>query len=185
MEKVEETPKSIAIFGGSFNPPHVAHVMCASWVLSTQPVDELLVIPTFEHPFGKDLAPYRHRVEMCRLAFRDLSRVTVSEIERELGGASYTVRTLSALRLQQPTAILSLVVGSDVPPQFGQWEDIERVRALASFIVVPRSGYSDDPFALPEVSSSEIREAVIRGELRKGIVPLAVEEYFAANRLWA
>src|SRR5690606_32016933 len=79
-----------AIFGGSFDPPHVGHVLAVTWVLSTQPVDEVVLVPALEHAFGKPLAPFAHRRRMCELAFAPLRRVRVDPIEAELGGASYT-----------------------------------------------------------------------------------------------
>src|SRR5262245_50635237 len=76
----------IALFGGSYDPPHIAHQMAALYVLETQPVDELWIVPTYVHPFEtKHLLPFKHRVEMCKLMAAPLGdRVTVSKIEEEL-----------------------------------------------------------------------------------------------------
>ncbi|HEY6038658.1 MAG TPA: hypothetical protein VIV58_30455, partial [Kofleriaceae bacterium] len=75
----------IALFGGSFNPPHVAHQLVALYVLETQPVDELWFVPTFVHPFHKQLVPYEDRLAMCELAAAPLGpRVKVSRAEQEL-----------------------------------------------------------------------------------------------------
>ena len=91
--------KAIALLGGSFNPPHVAHLMVAWWALSTQPVDEVWLLPAFAHPFGKELAPFEDRVRMCELAARALRGVHVCTAERELAGdplVGKTARTLEA-----------------------------------------------------------------------------------------
>src|SRR5882762_10166540 len=75
----------VAVFGGSFNPPHAAHQLVALYVLETQPVDELWFVPTYAHPFGKPLAAYDHRLAMCELAAAPLGpRVRVSRAEAEL-----------------------------------------------------------------------------------------------------
>ena len=82
----------VAIFGGSFNPPHLAHQMAALYVLETAAVDELWLVPAFRHPFGKALAPFADRLEMCELAAAALgTRVKVSAIERESGVESRTL----------------------------------------------------------------------------------------------
>ena len=84
----------VAIFGGSFNPPHVAHVLAVTYVLATEDLDEILVVPCFRHPFAKELAPFEDRFAMCELAMAWLPKVTVSRVEQELGGESRTLRTV-------------------------------------------------------------------------------------------
>ena len=74
--------ETIAIFGGSFNPPHVAHVLAAAYVLSTAEIDRLLVVPTFRHPFAKALASYEDRVAMCSLAMGWLAGNMMSSISK-------------------------------------------------------------------------------------------------------
>ncbi|HKA89152.1 MAG TPA: nicotinate-nicotinamide nucleotide adenylyltransferase, partial [Haliangiales bacterium] len=112
-----------AVFGGSFNPPHVAHQMACLYVLETEPVDAVMVVPTFRHPFDKHLCPYEHRLEMARLAMAPLGpRVVVSDIERGLGGeASLTLHTLEALAAAHPGIGLRLVIGSDILREREKW----------------------------------------------------------------
>ena len=98
------TPR-VAVFGGSFNPPHVGHVLGVVYALSTAPIDEVLVVPVYQHPFAKDLAPFADRLAMCRLAFGWLPRVTVSTVEEELGGESRTLRTVEHLRADHPARL--------------------------------------------------------------------------------
>jgi len=105
----------VAFFGGSFNPPHVAHQLVALYVLETEPVDELWLVPCWKHPFDKVLAPYADRLQMCRLAAAALgSRVKVSDVEGRLGGESRTLRTIKALQQERPDCQLHLVVGGDI-----------------------------------------------------------------------
>src|SRR6478735_3989939 len=91
------TPRRVAIFGGSFNPPHVAHVLAVVYALSTAPIDEVLVVPVFHHPFSKELASFDERLAMCELALGWIPRVVVSSVERDLGGSSLTLRTVEHL----------------------------------------------------------------------------------------
>ena len=75
----------VAVYGGSFNPPHLGHSLVAAYVLSAFDIERLLVIPTAAHPFDKQLAPFSDRMNMCKLAMRHLHRIEVSDIEAELG----------------------------------------------------------------------------------------------------
>src|SRR3954453_19837484 len=81
----------LAILGGSFDPPHFGHVFLAAYALGSANVERVLVVPVFQHAFAKPLSPFEDRLHMCELAFRDLRRVEVSDLERELGGVSRTL----------------------------------------------------------------------------------------------
>ena len=154
--------KSVAIYGGSFDPPHVSHVLAAVYALKVGGFDEVLVVPVFEHAFHKQLAPFEHRLRMCELAFAGIDGVRVSPIERELLTPSLTLRTLEALSGAHPDWSLRLLVGSDVLAETSKWHAFERISALAPPYVVARPGYPHpDPQALPlpDVSSTRIREA--------------------------
>src|SRR5882724_6666783 len=107
----------IALFGGSFDPPHVAHQLVALYVLETQPVDELWIVPAYAHPFGKHLVPFEHRVAMCELAAAALGpRARVSRAEEELANRpGFTVsHTLDLIDYLAPRGELRLVVGADI-----------------------------------------------------------------------
>lgn len=180
--------KRVAVFGGSFNPPHVAHVLGAAFVLSTGEVDEVLVVPCFRHPFAKELASFEDRLAMCRLAFAPLAAVSVSDVERDLGGESLTVRTLEHLAAQHPDWTLRLVVGADVVAEMDRWTRPERVRALAPPLILGRVGapsLDGVPNVLPDVSSTALREALARGEAGAPLLPASVAEYARARGLYA
>lgn len=179
--------RRLAVFGGSFNPPHVGHLLIATYVLATEPIDALLVIPTFRHPFGKPLAPFDARLEMCRLALAVDARVVVSSLERDLGGDSYTVRTLEALAAREPDAALSLCVGADVLAERHLWHRADDVDRLARRIVLGRQGYDNPPEAsppMPAISSTDIRRRLAAGEDVSRLVPRAVAAYIAEHGLY-
>jgi nicotinate-nucleotide adenylyltransferase len=175
----------MGVFGGSFDPPHVGHVLAASWVLATAEVDGLFVVPALEHAFGKRLTPFPHRRRMVELAFGCLRGVQVSPIEAQLGGASYTVRTLEELKRRHPGASLRLMIGSDLVEQVPRWKEGARLPALAPLLVVGRGGHDDGRMlAMPEVSSSEVRERLRSGRSVDGLVPRSVIAYIERHGLY-
>lgn len=179
--------RSIAVFGGSFDPPHVAHVLVAAYVLATSDVDELLVVPTFRHPFAKHFhAPFEHRAKMCELAFRDVARTSVSRIEETLPGESFTLHTLRAIGSERADASLRLVMGEDLLAETDRWHAWDEVRALAPPLIVGRAGTGDSTseLALPEVSSTTVRKRLGAGEDVGALVPLEVARYVARHRLY-
>jgi nicotinate-nucleotide adenylyltransferase len=181
--------QQVAVFGGSFNPPHAAHVLVAVYVLSVLPIDHLLVVPCYEHPFGKPLAPFEHRLQMSRCAFDWIPRVSVSTVERDLGGASHTVRTLRRLVDTHPDWSLHLVVGSDILAESSRWKGFDEIRKLAQPIVLPRGGFDaeDARATFPEVSSTQIRDALQRGEIERARpwLPRDVLAYALREHLYA
>ncbi|HET7826913.1 MAG TPA: nicotinate (nicotinamide) nucleotide adenylyltransferase [Anaeromyxobacter sp.] len=181
--------KAIALLGGSFNPPHVAHLMAAYWTLATQAVSEVWLLPSYRHPFGKELAPFEDRVAMCELAVRALRGAAVCGAEAELRDdplVGKTVRTLEHLREKHPSYDFALVVGADVLPETDKWYRWDRVKELARVIVVGRDGFPPVPGApsLPAISSTEIRALIARGEDVSGVVPRKVREYAEAKGLY-
>jgi nicotinate-nucleotide adenylyltransferase len=178
----------VAFYGGTFDPPHVGHVLAAAWALSAGGVDEVLVVPAFEHPLGKrPAAAFEARVRMCELAMAPLPGASVSRIEEELGGPSRTLRTLEALCARMPDASLQLLVGADILDEAARWHRWDRVVELAPPLVVGRVGYAPSagcPVALPDVSSTELRARFARGDDVTGLVPTAVASYVAEHHLY-
>ncbi len=178
----------VALLGGSFNPPHVGHLLAAHYVWATQAVDAVWLVPSFHHPFGKVLAPFEDRRAMCELLCREASGwLGTSEIERELGGEGRTVETLRGLHTRAPGTRWTLVIGSDIVPDLAHWTDVEGIQALAQLLVLNRAGYPAAQAvgpALPRVSSSEIRAALAAGERPADLVPRTVLDYIAAHALY-
>lgn len=181
-----------AIFGGSFNPPHVAHVMACAYILSRGAADRVLVVPCGRHAFDKGLAPFEHRLAMCRLAVKGvLDGVEISDIEGRREGVTYTIDTVEALRRERPGDEFILAVGSDILEETDQWKDFERLRELAPPWVIPRLGsdtleeaVESRRFALPAVSSTSIRERLDRGEVPDELLPKKVADYIRRNGLY-
>lgn len=181
--------RHVALLGGSFNPPHVAHLMAAYWTLATQPVAEVWLLPAYRHPFGKALAPFEDRVRMCELAAAGVRGVHVCAAERELAAdplVGKTVRTLEHLAGRHPTLRFSLVVGADILAESARWYRWDRVRELAGIVVVGREGYPavEGAPTLPAVSSTAIREQLARGEDASALVPRRVLAYIAERGLY-
>jgi hypothetical protein len=115
-----DAPRTIALFGGSFNPPHVAHQLSALWVLETRAVDELWFAPVFSHVFSKPLADFEHRVAMCELAIAPLGpRARVCRAEAELAQhagfvGSRTLDLIDHLERTHPGAHFRLTIGADI-----------------------------------------------------------------------
>jgi nicotinate-nucleotide adenylyltransferase len=179
----------VAIFGGSFNPPHVGHVLAVTYVMSVFPVDQVLVVPVYQHAFGKELASFEARLEMARLAMSWIPGVDVSDIERRLGGESRTLYTIEALLEEDPKRALRLVIGADVLHDLPKWHRFDRIAELAPPIVIGRAGvkHPDAPPAhLPDVSSTQLRAAIKAGGAGdiETMMPLRVRAYIEAHRLY-
>jgi nicotinate-nucleotide adenylyltransferase len=181
--------RETAILGGSFNPPHVAHVMAAYWVLATQGVSEVWLLPSYVHPFGKALAPFEDRVRMCEIAASLVRGVHVCTAEADLAGdplVGRTARTLEHLVARHPDRRFALVVGADILRETDKWYRFERVRELARLVVVGRAGHEGPAGApaLPAISSTLIRERLARGEDVGGLVPRKVLDYVRERGLY-
>ncbi len=180
----------VALFGGSFNPPHVAHQLAALYVLETAPVDALWFVPAFEHAFGKPLVPFEDRLAMCELATAALGpRVRVSDVERAIGGRSLTLRTVRRLTDLHPEHAFSLVIGSDLQADVSSWYRAEELVRAIPFIVVDRaggrrSGTDATPVAMPDVSSTAVRAALAAGQPVDTLVPRAVLDYIRRKGLY-
>ena len=183
----------VAFYGGSFNPPHVAHVLAASYVLSTGTFEKLLVVPVHAHALDKQLAPFDDRARMCELALGWLPGVEISRIESELSLPSRTLYTLQALKERHPDWALRLVIGADVLLETQKWHAFERVAELAPPLILGRVGIQHPeapPPILPDVSSTRVRELLGRctaagaSQDLERLVPRTVLEYIREHHLY-
>jgi nicotinate-nucleotide adenylyltransferase len=178
----------IGLLGGSFNPPHLGHLLIAAAVYAVEEIDHLWVLPTASHAFGKDLAPFADRVRMCHLAFRHLAGgAAVLDLEERLPKPSYTVNLLRALHALRPGIKPVWIAGSDVLADLPRWRDPDEVQKLARFVVVPRKGYEGGArlgIELPMLSSTDVRAIRHRGESIEGLVDREVLAYVERRDLY-
>lgn len=180
---------NVAIFGGSFDPPTIGHVMVVSHLILNEPeIDEVWVVPCYRQA-GKTLTDFCHRFEMCKKAFSWLPRVTISEIERSLGGESVTVRTIKDLCDSYPVYNFRFVMGSDLLDKVDTWEGWDLVKKLAPPLVIGRAGIAggggQTPIC-PLVSSTIVREALKKKEYWAAgrYLPAQVTQYIMDNNLY-
>ena len=190
----------LGILGGSFDPPHVGHLLAASDACDELRLDQLVWVPAAAQPLkqGALLASPEQRLAMVHLTVDGDPRFSVSPVEIEREGLSYTVDTLTAFAGRYPDAERFFLVGADAFASFAQWRDPAGIVALARLAVMERLG--DAPVAPPagldpasvvrlhtrrvDLSSTEIRERVRRRAPLRGFVTDAVADYIATAGLY-
>jgi nicotinate-nucleotide adenylyltransferase len=188
---------SVLIYGGSFDPPHNAHVELPAIVMRAIGADAIAYVPVANQPLKADreLAGAAHRVAMLRLALRDNPQATVLTDEIDRGGTSYTIDTLRALRKRLPASTaMRLLIGADQVDLFDQWKAADDIIALAEPVVMARPAQSHERPAnwahryvdVPamDISSTGIRRRVRAGEPIDHLVPAAVAQYIAEHGLY-
>lgn len=195
----ERAERTVGILGGSFDPPHLGHVYMALSVLQRTEMDELWVTPCDNHVFKEDLADFRNRRDMCRLAFRHLNRVKTTIVENVLPQPNYTVKTLRAIHETRPNLELYFVVGADLVEEIPDWTQADGLTDLCQLLVVPRQGHpavdpppevGDPTFVelscqLPEMSSTTIRRLVRQGADASGFLDDLVHQYIENRELYS
>ncbi|HEY2260489.1 MAG TPA: nicotinate-nucleotide adenylyltransferase [Solirubrobacteraceae bacterium] len=194
----------IGILGGTFNPPHLGHLVAGQEAYRELELDRVMLIPAripphkpVEHEPGPS-----HRLALCRLAVEDDERFEVSELELERDGPSYTVDTLQQLSSKAPNNELFLVVGGDIAAGLPSWHRPDRVLELASLAIAKRRGTTRDSvqealatlpggdraryFSMPRigVSSTMIRQRVAAMQPIRYLVPDRVVEYIERHELY-
>ena len=192
------------ILGGTFNPPHIAHLVCAQEAHRELALDRVLLVPAAippHKPVDHEPGP-AHRLAMCRLAAGDDERFEVSELELDRGGPSFTVDTLTQLSRQAPTDELVLILGGDIAAGLADWHRPERVLELATVAIAKRRGTARGTveraleglpggerarfFQMPRigVSSTMLRRRVRAGLPIRYFVPDPVREYIGLHGLY-
>jgi len=174
----------LGILGGSFDPPHFGHILLASWAITGFDLDKLLVIPCYKHPFGKKLTSFNHRFKMCELAFKRFrGLVSVSDIEKKMGGVSKTITTLKKLSSKYKNDKLFLVIGSDILKELNTWYKIQEIKKNYEIIVVPR-GKKSEGLYIPDIKSRNIRKKIDRIDLIAKITTKSVASYIKRHSLY-
>lgn len=167
----------IAVYGGSFNPPHVGHAMVASWLRWTDLADQVWLVPTAAHAFSKKLTPFELRVRWLEAFSESLGPwAQVCTIEATLPTPSYSIDTLQALRAAHPDHSFRLVIGADNLAQRHLWHRWPDIEAQFDPIVVGRAGYPevDDAPTFPGVSSTDVRARLADGRSVVHLIPAQV-----------
>lgn len=192
----------LGVFGGTFDPPHVGHLLAAVDAVERIGLDRMIFVPAAQQPLkvGTVTAAPGHRLAMTRLLAADDPRFAVDPIEIERAGLSYSVDTLEALGRRHAGAELFFVVGADTLASFERWREPRRVLELARVVVLRRDADAVTPPPLMQeapgreptvlasrrvdVSSTEVRARVKAGLPIRGFVPDAVAAYVQAERLY-
>lgn len=187
----------IGLYGGSFDPVHLGHLLVAQAAIEELGLTRLFLIPAAQSPFKPDSqpAPAAVRAQMLRLAFAGNVNCEVDEQEIQRGGVSYSVETLRDYARRFPQVELVYLIGADNVAKLPQWREAAELARLARFVVVPRPGDGDVPFPAPfrgvrlngfplGVSSSRIRARVKAGLPVAPLVPAAVAEAIRNNQLY-
>ncbi len=195
------------MFGGSFDPVHIGHLIIAQDAVEQLELDRLVFVPTAVSPHKQHCAPVEghHRLEMLELATENNLRFEVSGMELERGGVSYTAETIEHLQADHPAAELFFIVGLDSLVELHLWRNVEKL--LESCTVVPFGRGGEDPAKIAstcelsnvwktklldrlirihevEVSASEIRMRIAEGLSIQTLVPPEVEMYIAEHNLY-
>ena len=151
--------KNIALFGGSFHPPHLGHVLCAAYARIMHDIDEVWVLPAAKHPYNKDLPEYPLRRLWCEVAFADLPFVTIRDDELE-NPTGRTWDLIDILDVKFEHHRFALIGGSDIANDIKNWYKGVELCERLHLIPIPRGGFGE-PVSLPKISSSAVREADI------------------------
>jgi len=167
----------VAVYGGSFDPPHVGHAMVAGWLRWADRADEVWLVPSHAHPFGKQSRPYALRLALCRALAASVGPwVRVSDVEGGLPAPSYTIDMLEALSARHREHAFRYVLGADNLDALDKWKRWDAIAARYAPIVVGRDGYANpaDAVVFPAVSSTDIRRRLATGEPVDHLVPAEV-----------
>jgi nicotinate-nucleotide adenylyltransferase len=192
---VVSTPR-IGVMGGTFDPIHHGHLVAASEVAQSFGLDEVIFVPT-GRPWHKEaVSPSEHRYLMTVIATASNPRFTVSRVDIDRDGPTYTIDTLRDLKDQRPGADLFFISGADAVAQILSWRDHDELWDLAHFVAVSRPGHDLSTAGLPSedvsqleipalaISSTDCRDRVARGNPVWYLVPDGVVQYIAKPDLY-
>ena len=198
----------IGIYGGTFSPVHSGHLLAAREFMRGMELDRLLIIPAAQPPHKEMHTPVsaQDRFEMCRLAFGEMEGVEISDIEISRGGKSYTVDTVTSLRLKYPDDELFLLVGTDMILTFDLWYRYTDILSLCTLVYVRRENDAELNTKISEkilflekqtdtkirhikiepveISSSELRQMLFDGEDTGDLIPEKVKNYISEKGIY-
>ncbi len=195
---------TIAMLGGTFDPPHNGHLALACGVADELGLSRVYLVPTGNPHFklGQEVAPVEDRMAMAGLLASCDERLAVSDIEVKRDGVTYTVDTLRELHSRYPSVQLSFIIGGDSAAHIWRWREAAALAQLCTVIAVARPGYDFDAaragieasgmgfdvrylhLDVPDVSSTLVRERVRAGKSLAGLVPASIERYIEEHGLY-
>ena len=187
----------LGVFGGSFDPPHLGHLLPVIDAAEALSLDAVRFVPAAVQPFkvGRATASPNDRLVMTERLVAEIPGFSADATEIERQGVSFTVDTLAAISAVAPDAELVLLLGADAFTLFDQWREPDRILKLARVAVMARSGESIPAASVPvgvqvlqtrrvDISSTELGARVAAGRTIRGFVPDAVADYIAERRLY-
>lgn len=187
--------QKIGIFGGTFDPIHIGHIILAQDVWEHVQLNKILFVVNYHPPHKEVYTSFEHRFNMVRLAISNHKEFIASDIEKAQNiSPSYTYHTICKLKETIPKSELHLIIGTDQYNSFQSWYKYKEILEMVKLIVLRRPGYNPpEKYSnnvvfvderLIDISSTEIRERVRKGKSIKFMVPEAVEEYIITNKLY-
>jgi nicotinate-nucleotide adenylyltransferase len=187
----------IGLYGGSFDPVHLGHLLVAQAAVEELGLDRLFFIPAAQSPFKPENppAPAAIRLQLLRIALVGNANYEIDELEIQRGGVSYTVDTLREYGRRFPAAEICYLIGADNAAKLNEWREPAELAGLAEFVAVPRPGGPTAVFPPPfrgrtlagfpfDVSSSQIRARLKAGLPVENLVPPFVTEAIRAGRFY-
>jgi len=181
--------EEIAIFGGSFDPPHIGHLCAVQYILNNWYINKVIVTPCVTHAFGKEMSLYEHRMNMVKIAFSIFNPEKVLIIENPLKNKlkederEYSIDLLEALK-KIYDAYFHLAIGTDIDSEeIVKWKQYQDILCNFGFLSIPRGA---DKSCIPDCSSTEIRKGISEGDFISidEFLPVDVRDYIVENRLY-
>lgn len=192
----EGQPERIGVFGGTFDPPHIGHLVAALEVRDRHALDRVLMVPAnipWQKVGSRAISPAPIRLEMVRAAVEELPGLEVADLEVRRGGDSYTIDTVTALLDEAPDRELSVIVGADTAGLVDTWKRVDELRELVELVIVTRGDERPEVtwdrvswVSVPrlDVSSSDLRSRVAQGRSTDVLVPRPVQAVIDRHGLY-
>lgn len=185
--------KKVGLLGGTFDPPHIGHLIVAEGIREALELDEIRFLPNHIPPHKtKTSTTNQERLDMLHLSIKENPFFRVDTIEWEREGPSYTIDTIKLLRVSEPECEWYFIIGADMIEYLPKWKQVDELIQLVHFTGVKRPGYQEETnypvtmVDLPEISisSSLIRSRIKEGKSIKYLVPEEVKLYIEENHLY-
>ncbi len=183
----------IGILGGTFNPPHIGHLILAQTAKDVLQLDKVFFVPTNTSPHkGRCFVSAGARLEMVKMAIKGCPYFKALDWEIKRKGVSYTIDTLYEMRSKYPEAELFVIIGSDLADTFHTWKDYRKIQSLSKIVVAKRNGHplrNSGEFATLDIINIEVTSSLVRKYLKEGLsvrylLPREVFDYIGKNNLY-